>query len=406
MNKIRKMLILWLVAGVATLASAQWQNCNLTTGTTNGPVTALETNGSTMTFAGKAVGGIYRSVNSGTTWSAIVSGMSANSALTLFLRSGTLYAGTTNGVYTSSNNGGNWSNTVLNSVTVSDFAGNTNYTFAATSGQGVQRSTNNGNTWSPANTGLGSMNVLSLATAGTTLYAGTETAGMYRSSNDGTNWTAMNGNLPNEAVKSVFVTSNRTLAGLVVDGIYATSDSGRTWTAHNNGIGLGNVTSNFCQSFDYLFVATLSGVYVSFDEGDQWYSLNDSYVSSATSLTTNGVYLYAGQSNGTLWRRTLSSISAVSENPVAEIKSMKLLNSYPNPFNATTRIRFELAKPGKVSLTIINRSGEIVANLLQQNLAAGSHETEFNGLTLGSGIFFARLQSGSERQIQKLVLVK
>jgi len=82
------------------------------------------------------------------------------------------------------------------------------------------------------------------------------------------------------------------------------------------------------------------------------------------------------------------------------------LNSYPNPFNATTSLDFVLAEPQPVELKIYNISGQLIEELYNGNLAAGAHTFRWNANNYSSGIYLTRLVAGENEVINKLVLLK
>ena len=83
-----------------------------------------------------------------------------------------------------------------------------------------------------------------------------------------------------------------------------------------------------------------------------------------------------------------------------------LFSAYPNPFNPETQLTFTLPQAGEVTLIIYDLQGREVARLVDGSLSAGVHNLSFNAAQLSSGLYFARLTSGSFSQTQKLILVK
>lgn len=79
---------------------------------------------------------------------------------------------------------------------------------------------------------------------------------------------------------------------------------------------------------------------------------------------------------------------------------------YPNPFNASTRIRFDLSVPEHVELSLFDVQGRLVSKLLSAFTEAGSHELEFDGHDLASGLYFLRMTAGQNDYTQKLHLLK
>jgi predicted outer membrane repeat protein len=82
------------------------------------------------------------------------------------------------------------------------------------------------------------------------------------------------------------------------------------------------------------------------------------------------------------------------------------LSSYPNPFNAATRIAFDLPRECRVALQVYDISGRLVRVLVDGQLKAGQHEARFDGEGLASGVYFVRLQAGELTRMQKIVLMK
>ncbi|MBL7128564.1 MAG: T9SS type A sorting domain-containing protein [Ignavibacteria bacterium] len=84
----------------------------------------------------------------------------------------------------------------------------------------------------------------------------------------------------------------------------------------------------------------------------------------------------------------------------------QLSQNYPNPFNPTTKINFAIPKTGVVTLKVYDVTGKEIANLLNQNLTAGSYEYEFDASDLTSGIYFYTLSGENFRETKKMMLVK
>ena len=85
--------------------------------------------------------------------------------------------------------------------------------------------------------------------------------------------------------------------------------------------------------------------------------------------------------------------------------------NYPNPFNPMTKIRFKLAEPGPVDLTVYDLLGREVASLLQTQMEAGLYEIEWDARDnanqlLPSGVYLYRLDAGTFSESRTMVLVK
>jgi len=100
------------------------------------------------------------------------------------------------------------------------------------------------------------------------------------------------------------------------------------------------------------------------------------------------------------------------ENVASEIPAFDLLEqNYPNPFNPSTTIKFDLSEASEVTLNIYNMKGQLVRQLLQEKLSAGSHNFTWDAKDdqsqqLPSGLYVSRLQAGDFVQHRKMLLIK
>ncbi|TKJ41098.1 hypothetical protein CEE37_05370 [candidate division LCP-89 bacterium B3_LCP] len=86
--------------------------------------------------------------------------------------------------------------------------------------------------------------------------------------------------------------------------------------------------------------------------------------------------------------------------------SLSFDQNYPNPFNPSTNIRFSIPKAQYVTISIYNSQGKLVENLLGGFHPAGNYDLSFNGSLLPSGIYFANLKAGDQRETIKMLLMK
>ncbi len=84
----------------------------------------------------------------------------------------------------------------------------------------------------------------------------------------------------------------------------------------------------------------------------------------------------------------------------------KLAQNYPNPFNPSTVINYSIPKAGLVKLNIYNALGEVVAELVNENLEAGFYQQSFNATNLSSGIYFYTITVNEFREVKKMNFVK
>ncbi|MCX6162605.1 MAG: exo-alpha-sialidase [Ignavibacteriae bacterium] len=87
-------------------------------------------------------------------------------------------------------------------------------------------------------------------------------------------------------------------------------------------------------------------------------------------------------------------------------KEYKLMQNYPNPFNPVTKINFDIAKIGFVSIIVYDALGKEVVTLVNKVQSAGSYSVDFNASYLSGGVYFCRMQSAGFTDVIKLVLLK
>ena len=87
-------------------------------------------------------------------------------------------------------------------------------------------------------------------------------------------------------------------------------------------------------------------------------------------------------------------------------KEFKLEQNFPNPFNPTTTIQYQLPAEARVTLKVYDILGSEVATLVNEVQEAGYKEVQFNGSNYASGMYIYRLTSGNFSSIKKMMLVK
>ncbi len=87
-------------------------------------------------------------------------------------------------------------------------------------------------------------------------------------------------------------------------------------------------------------------------------------------------------------------------------ESFELYHNYPNPFNPTTTIRFDLPEDNNVKLEVFNILGQKVRTLVNDFYKGGIHEVQFNSRGLASGVYIYRLEAGSYFDVKKMILLK
>jgi len=120
-----------------------------------------------------------------------------------------------------------------------------------------------------------------------------------------------------------------------------------------------------------------------------------------------------GGSSGDAWNYAnnfvinITPATSIIKNTEA-VESYKLAQNYPNPFNPSTKINFAVMKSGFVSMKLYDNLGRQVADLVNENLSAGSYEVTMDASTyqLTSGMYYYSLESNGFNQTKKMILAK
>jgi len=87
-------------------------------------------------------------------------------------------------------------------------------------------------------------------------------------------------------------------------------------------------------------------------------------------------------------------------------KEYKLYINYPNPFNPSTKIRFDLPKSSNTKIIIYDISGREIEQLINEYLNAGGYELIWTANNLASGVYFYRIETENFTDTKRMLLVK
>jgi hypothetical protein len=112
--------------------------------------------------------------------------------------------------------------------------------------------------------------------------------------------------------------------------------------------------------------------------------------------------------NGVLYWRcsTKLLVTEVGEESGEVPGEFTLSLNYPNPFNPTTVVSYQLPVVSEVRLVVYDLLGREVAVLVNEKKAPGSYQVTFDASVLTSGVYFYRLKAADFVQTRKLLLVK
>ncbi len=128
-----------------------------------------------------------------------------------------------------------------------------------------------------------------------------------------------------------------------------------------------------------------------------------SYPAQGNDVAVAGEYIYVAEGNAlTILRFSTTAVDDIGEIPLA----FSIAPNYPNPFNATTIIRYALLRASDVTIEIYDILGRKVETLIQGEQQAGNHQVVWDAEGQSSGIYFYRIQAGDYAETRKMVLLK
>jgi len=396
-------------------------------------------------------GGFYYSSNSGNSWVGNNAGINSQFVVDLNAKNDTLFAAINgSGIWKSNNNGNSWQKvnnglpfTDTSSIRFIDYRslGNDgqNIFCIIRSPNSIYKTTNDGNNWTYASSGITS-SVNCIGTNNNLVYAGTS-QGLFVTSNSGSNWSSLGLNRSIYGIdfsssviyacgNGVFQSTNNgvswdTISGNISGGreikvfgqnlyvvqygygVHKRSISGGSWVPVNNGIT--NLGVEKIHIADQYLIVTTHGendLFVSIDEGASWTNKNQGIHTWINSFASIGNNVFIGTYGASVYRRPLSEIIGIQNINTEIPEGYSLSQNYPNPFNPTTNIEFSLPEKSFVKLKVFDITGKEVAQLVNENLSAGTFRYEFKAENLPSGLYFYKLESEKLSETKRMILIK
>lgn len=102
----------------------------------------------------------------------------------------------------------------------------------------------------------------------------------------------------------------------------------------------------------------------------------------------------------------LNYTTSISDNPTDKLIKFDLKQNFPNPFNSSTTIEFNLPGTSHVKLFVVNVIGETIEILIDNEMNSGNHHISFNAENLPSGVYFYTIQTQNFLETKKMVLLR
>ena len=143
------------------------------------------------------------------------------------------------------------------------------------------------------------------------------------------------------------------------------------------------------------------------DLGDGTYEATITSPISVGTDTISTLIISGTDTVSMFWKAIVTYINPTSINEsFISADNFYLYQNYPQPFNPSTKIKYQIPKPCFVSLKIFDALGTEVATLINEEKMRGTFQIEFDGSGLTSGVYFYQLIAGDFLETKKMVLIK
>lgn len=284
----------------------------------------------------------------------------------------------------------------------------------------LKRTTDGGSTWQDVSLMEGAVGLSSLVISysdSQLLYASTLDH-IFKTTNGGNTWDSLNIGFSFYTTTRLAIdpTNHDIVYAAVQDyGVFKTTNGGETWNEMSVGLGDSNRYLNCIAvnprnprelfigvSYPVWFFRTTNG-------GESWLRFDNGLPtfgharSIAIDTLNNRIYL-AGTSGIYILDSALTSVSVDDEDLQPE--AIRLYQNFPNPFNSSTTIQFEVGKRSYVRLAIYDALGRETSVFVDGWVEPGVREVAFSANLFASGAYFMRLTTNGRVLVRKLVLLK
>ncbi|MBN1290933.1 MAG: T9SS type A sorting domain-containing protein [Candidatus Latescibacteria bacterium] len=175
-----------------------------------------------------------------------------------------------------------------------------------------------------------------------------------------------------------------------------------------DGLASNHVTALATDNNNIVWVGTNEGV--SRFDGESWITYTEE-----NGLLSNSITSIAVDYNNVKWFGTSEGISSFDDRSLSDsrstIKPITIRGNYPNPFNTSTTVEFNLSSWVPVNFTVYNVMGQSVRELSMGKLPAGSHQVSWDGLDqygkpVSSGVYLYRIETGEHHKSGRMMFLK
>ena len=230
---------------------------------------------------------------------------------------------------------------------------------------------------------------------------------VYISTDRGLNWQSCVKPNVISSLNKIHVDSHNNIYVLVDPNIVIYShDNGQTWETIPND-NSGTITAFYIDKRDNLLLGYDNGtILCSSNKGKSWSKIESSLINSEITVFkedpdgniffgTHDMGIFKIKINTLLVEKTLELPSKIN-----------LKQNFPNPFNPSTTIQYDVLTPGLVKIVILDVYGREIEILVNKPHASGSYSVNWNPVNKSSGVYYYKLSSANQSDVKKMLYLK
>ncbi len=246
---------------------------------------------------------------------------------------------------------------------------------------------------------------------------------IYKTTNGGVNWSVKQFSSQINGITFFNATTGVAISSGSAYQVLKTTDGGNNWnpvfsfSTRSMGKIKSIPSSGTAFSVGYLIdtvnlVVTKYSTLKTTDYGSTWTikDMNPASLIYGLALIDQSNFFISGSNVNTYQAVIMKSTNGgnvlVNQTGMEQPSSFKLHQNFPNPFNPSTKISFDVSKAGFVRISVFNSLGREVSVLINENLNSGSYTTDWNASAFSSGIYFCKIVSGNFTETRKMLLLK
>jgi photosystem II stability/assembly factor-like uncharacterized protein len=238
---------------------------------------------------------------------------------------------------------------------------------------------------------------------------------IYRTANGGDSWTLLKQDTTILGLYGINFTDDNTGSVVGSNGsILRTTDGGETWTPQTSG--------TEADLWDVFFISADTGwavggslgsfgegvILQTTDGGNNWIAQtypNNNVIFGVFFTDANTGTAVSGY--GDIFHTKTGGMTWIEEHHIDEIpQHSSLSQNYPNPFDQSTNIKFEISESELVTIKIYDIEGKLVTTLVNEKMRPGSYEVVWNAANYPVGVYFCRLKGGSYIESMSMEVVR